>query len=210
MPIRVVIAERHALAREGLKTVLSATQDIIIAGEAGDGTTVVESVRSLGPDILVLDMEMSGRSGEEITSALKAEKPPPGIVALSASDDWPTIKGMLEAGADAIVLKEGDPGAIVAAIREVALGGFYFEREVLKKIVMNCSGRVSAAAGLSEKEKGIVKMIAEGRSTKEIAHDLRLSVKSIEVYRSQLMRKIAADSVAGIVKYAIREGLAKL
>lgn len=210
MPIRVVIAERHALAREGLKTVLSATQDIIIAGEAGDGTTVVESVRSLGPDILVLDMEMSGRSGEEITSALKAEKPPPGIVALSASDDWPTIKGMLEAGADAIVLKEGDSGAIVAAIREVALGGFYFEREVLKKIVMNCSGRVSAAAGLSEKEKGIVKMIAEGRSTKEIAHDLRLSVKSIEVYRSQLMRKIAADSVAGIVKYAIREGLAKL
>jgi DNA-binding NarL/FixJ family response regulator len=210
MPIRVLIVDDHALTREGIRLVLSAEAGIEVTGEARDGATALASARELLPDALVLDVAMPGIDGTDVTRKLKEEMPGIRIVALSGSDDRVAIKGMLDAGADAYVLKGEEPSEIVSALREVMKGGNFFSRNVLKNVVLDYTGRLPKEQHLTDKEKGIVRMISDGFNTKEIASEFGLSVKSIEVYRSQIMQKLGLKSIAELVKYAIREGLSEI
>lgn len=211
MGIKIVLADDHALVREGVRQYLAAEKSWTISGEADNSEDTVRICRELQPDLVILDVMMPGDNGPETAIKIIAGCTGTKILALSGSDDSLTVKEMLEAGASGYILKTAPREELLSAVREVLKGGLYFSREILKTMVQEYTGRTPApAAGLTEKEKNIVQMIAEGKNTKEIAYELELSTKSIEVYRSQIMEKLGLNSIADLVKYALRNGLARL
>lgn len=219
MGIRVLLVDDHQIVRDGLRSLLTRELDIEIVGEAENGREAIELVRQHGPDIVVMDIGMRELNGIEATKRLTAEYPGVRTIALSMHSDGRYVSEMLGSGASGYLLKDSAIEELTQAIRTVADGGTYLSRGVtdvvLEDYVRRVSGEQAASAppatrGLSSREREVLQLIAEGLSTKQIATQLHLSGKTIETHRRQIMDKLGIYNIAGLIKFALREGLTTL
>ena len=215
MAIRVVIADDHRILREGLRSILEGEKDIEIVGEADNGRDTVKLVRKLEPEIVIMDVAMPDLNGVDATSQIKNAEVDCKVLALSMHGDGQYVRGMLQAGASGYILKDCAGEELATAIRTVLKGRVYVSPEVAGTIVgdyvQHLSGEVSATAPvLSSREREVLQLIAEGKSTAQIAELIHVSVKTVETHRKRLMDKLELRSVAELTKYAIREGITSL
>jgi DNA-binding NarL/FixJ family response regulator len=212
MKTRVLLADDHALFREGLKLLLAASHDIDVVGEASTGMEAVALARSTKPDVAVLDFAMPELNGAEAARQIRVESPCTRILALSMHDDKEHALLMLEAGATGYMLKNAPSADLLEAIQRVARGELIFGCAAAQGMLQVHLERVQGAASrpapeLTARQAAVLQLIAEGKSTKEIAVFLRVSTKTVETYRAQLMSRLDIHSIAGLTKYAIRKGL---
>jgi DNA-binding NarL/FixJ family response regulator len=208
--IRIVIADDHAIVREGLKRIVSDAPDLQVAGEAADGTEVMERVRSLDFDVLVLDLSMPGRSGMELIRLVKQEKPRLRILVLSMHQETQYAVRAIKSGASGYLTKESAPALLVQAIAKVAGGGAYISAEVAEQLAL---GAMPGAEGpphelLSDREFQVFKLLAGGASVTDIATQLHLSVKTVSTHKANLMAKLGTGNPSELVRYAMKHGFA--
>jgi DNA-binding NarL/FixJ family response regulator len=215
MSIRILLADDHGIIREGLRSLLEKQSDIEVIAEAEDGRKAVRLVREFAPDIIVMDITMPKLNGVDATRRTVKEFPNVKVIALSIHSNRRFVADMLKAGASGYILKECLFDELVQAIHSVAAGGVYLSPRVTGLVVEDYIGRLSATYDpqlsiLTDREREVLQMLAEGKSTKQIAVGLHVSVKTIESNRRQIMEKLNTHSVAELTKYAIREGLTSL
>ncbi len=215
MRLRIMLADDHRLFRDGLRTLLSQQSDMEVVGEAVDGPAVLTSARELRPDILLMDISMPGLNGIEATRRVLAEYPAIRIIMLSMHADQRYVSESLRAGALGYVLKDSAIDELLTAIRTVSRGQRFLSGSIasviLEEYVALAKERANSAfSTLSPREREVLQLLAEGRSTKEMAAHLHVSVKTVESHRKQIMDKLNIHSVAELTKYAIREGLTPL
>ena len=207
--IRVVIADDHQILRQGLSQLLQAAGDLDVVGEARDGFEVLERVRRVDFDVLLLDMSMPGKSGVKLIKHVKAEKPKLRILVLSMHEEHQYAVRAIRAGASGYLTKESAASQLVAAIRKVAGGGAYITAEVAERLAQDAMPQAErpAHAALSDREFEVFHMIVDGMSVNEIAARLHLSAKTISTHKARLMEKLGVDSTAELVHYAVRHKL---
>lgn len=215
---RVLLADDHKIVRDGLRAMLDAQPQIQVVGEAEDGRTAVDMALQLHPDIVVMDIGMAGLNGIDATRRIVAELPTTRVVALSMHTDRRFVSEMLAAGASAYLVKDGAFEDLIVAIQAVMRGRVYLSERVAGVVVQDYVQRLggggeqmlSPLSKLSLREREVLQLAAEGGSTKEIASSLGLSVKTVETHRRQIMEKLGIYNLAGLIKFAIREGLTTL
>lgn len=209
MKLKIVLADDHAVVREGLKRLLETERDMEIVGEAGDTEGAVSEVKFHHPDILIVDLSMPGRGGLEAARCVHREVPDAGIIALTVHEDAAHLHAALDAGARGYVLKRAAPEELVPAVRAVSSGGTYIDPRLQSKLATVGGGTAarSAAPGkLSKREVNVLRGIATGFSNKEIAAQLDLSVKTVETYKARAMEKLSLRSRVDIVRLAQLQG----
>jgi two-component system, NarL family, response regulator NreC len=212
MNIKVLIADDHQIVREGLRSMLEKEPWIKVVGEAEEGRTALRLARELNPDVIIIDVAMPDLNGIEATRQILAELPAIKVIALSMHDDRRFILNMVKAGAKGYLLKDSAFKDLVKAIRVVVANKTYLSSEitdiVVKDYIATSSSEESSAFYLlSPRERECLQLIAEGKTTNQIAEDLHISIKTVETHRAQLMAKLGVKGVAELTKYAIREGL---
>jgi DNA-binding NarL/FixJ family response regulator len=209
MPITVFVADDHAIVREGLANLLGARPDIHVVGTAADGRDTVRQVEKLKPDVVVMDIAMPQMNGIEAAREIRERVPQARVVILSMYSSAEHVFHALEAGASGYLLKESAANEIVDAVRAAHAGHRYLSPKVAEVMADNISrsGGASPLESLSKRERQVLQLVAEGRSSAQIAATLHLSPKSVDTYRSRLMQKLHIGDVAGLVKFAIRHGL---
>jgi len=213
MSVRLVLADDHAMMREGLKALIGKESDLEVVGEADNGKAIAELVRKTGAHVVVMDVAMPDLNGIEATRKLVKTNPNIKVVALSGHANGEFVREMLKAGASAYVLKSRAYEELVRAIREVMKGKKYLSPDIAQGVVdayVEISSSMSANPAfviLTDREREALQLIAEGKSTKEVADALGVSVKTVETHRHNIMQKLNLHSVAELTKYAIREGL---
>ena len=208
--IRVLLADDHAVLREGLRSLLSLQEDIDVVGEASDGQAALEMVNRLQPDVVVMDIAMPVMDGLEATRRLKQTHPETRVLILSQHDNREYVFSVLQAGASGYVLKKSGGAEVAEAIRGVFHEGAFLPPAIAREVMERYIKQPQDQAGhprLTEREKQVLSLIAEGRSNKEIAEQLCLSVKTVMAHRTNIMDKLDIHSRAELVKYAIRQGL---
>jgi DNA-binding NarL/FixJ family response regulator len=209
--IRVLIVDDHAILREGIRALLSLYPDIEVVGEACDGLEAISKTRGLSPDIILMDIAMPGLGGLEATLEIHKQHPNSRVVILTQHDDSEYIFPILKAGAAGYILKKAVGTELVAAIRAVHEGGSFLYPSVATAVIegyIHQGQEVEPSYDrLTDREKQVLKLIAEGRSNKEIAEMLSLSVKTVIAHRANLMEKLDIHNRTELVKYAIRKGL---
>ena len=209
-PIRVILAEDHALVRAGFRALLAAIPGVEVVGEAHDGREALAAIGELRPDVAVVDITMPGLGGIQVISQVRVEHPGVRLIVLSMHDNEEYVRQALRAGASGYLLKDSSPVELELAVRSVAQGGSYLSPAVSRYVVTDYVRRASEdgpSDGLSARQREILQLIAEGRTNQEIAGSLSLSVKTVETHRAQLMGRLDIHDVAGLVRYAIRTGL---
>ena len=206
--IRVLLADDHAVVREGLRALLTSQPDMQVIGEAPDGPSAVSMTAELDPDVVVVDVSMPGLNGAQVTTQLRAARPDRKVVVLTVHEDKGYLRLLLEAGAAGYVLKRAAAAELVQAIRAVAEGGTYLDPVLAGSVVDNFVRPApdTPEVELSEREAEVVRLIALGYSNKEIAAQLKLSVKTVETYKTRSMEKLHIHSRVDIVRYAARRG----
>jgi DNA-binding NarL/FixJ family response regulator len=208
--LRILLADDHAVVREGLKALISSQPDMEVVGEAVDGLDAVALAHTCAPDVVVIDVSMPVLSGGEATARICRELPGTRVLALSVHDEVGYVRRLLEAGAAGYMLKRLAADALIAAVRSVAAGGVYLDPLVAGSVVAEAVGRASSGTeerpALSEREGDVLRMIAQGYSNKEIAAALNISVKTVETYKARAMEKLALDSRVAIVRFAAEQG----
>jgi DNA-binding NarL/FixJ family response regulator len=217
MKISILLADDHSVLREALRTALEEQPDLGVVGEAGDGRTAVEMAQALSPDVVVMDISMPELNGVEATRQILGLARGARVIALSMHSDRRYVTKMLEAGAVGYLLKSDTVAELVRAVREAMAERTYLSpkiaRDVLDHYVRNPALAQGAAAGerqISDREREVLQLLAEGKSSKEMASILQLSVKTIETHRNRIMRKLSIHTIAELTKYAVREGLTSL
>ena len=207
--IRVVVADDHQILREGLRQLLQAGGDLAVVGEAADGHAVMEQVRALEFDVLLLDMSMPGKSGIELIHQVKAEKPRLRILVLSMHEEHQYAVRAIRAGASGYLTKESATAQLVAAIRKVAGGGAFISAEVAERLAQEAMPRAEGPrhSTLSDREYQVFRLLVGGRSVSDIAADLHLSAKTVSTHKARLMEKLGVDNNADLVHYAVRHRL---
>lgn len=216
--IKVLIADDHRVVREGLAAILKTKENIVVAGEAQDGQEAVEKARSLLPDVVLMDVSMPRMTGVEATRQLKREFPHMGIIALTMYDEQQYIFDLVRAGATGYLLKDTDSAQIVAAIRAVYRGESLIHPSVASKILAEFSlmsqkkGKKAAWVehDLSEREITVLKLVAEGKTNKEIANALELSEKTVKNHVRNIFHKLQVYDRTQAAILAIRKGLIEL
>ena len=211
-PIRVVVADDHAILREGIKVLLQAQSDIAVVGEAEDGRQAVQRCQELRPDVVLMDIAMPGLGGYEATLEIRRLLPNIRVLVLTQYDNKEYVLRFLRAGAAGYVLKKAVATELLSAIRAVARGETYLHAAVAGAVVQDALGgerpsEEDAYERLSEREKQVLKLVAEGSTNKEIASLLDIAVKTVMAHRTNLMAKIGAHSRTDIFKFALRKGL---
>ncbi len=210
--LRVVLADDHAVVREGLKSLIDAEPGMAVVGEAADGLTACERVLELRPDVVVMDVSMPGVGGAQAAERIKRECPGVKVLALTVHEDKGYLRQLLTAGAAGYVLKRAAPAELIRAIRTVAAGGVYLDPSLAGKVVRGfvrpTPGEDTAAGGgeLSDREVEVVRLTAAGHSNKEIASRLDLSVKTVETYKARALEKLGLGTRADLVRYALQRG----
>ena len=214
MPIKVLIAEDHKIVREGICALLNKEADIKVVAEAEDGATAVQLARELLPDVVVMDIGLPNLNGIEATRQIVASVPGVKVIALSMHSDRRYILEMLKAGAKAYLLKDCAFEEMVQAVRDVKKNKVYLSQKITETMINDqillTKDESSVFTLLSDRERQVLQLIAEGMTMKEIAHSLKVSVKTAETYRQRIMEKLNMHSVAELTRYAIREGLIQL
>ena len=215
LKIKVLIADDHRIMREGLKSLLDQRPDIEIVAEAGDGLTALRLVREHRPDLIITDVSMPDMNGIEATRLMIREIPRLRVLALSMHADRGFLLKMLKAGASGYLLKESAGEELIVAIQTVMKNHLYISPallDVLVKDYIRLASReeTSAFSILTPRERGILQKLAEGKSVKEIAFDLDVSVKTVETFRRKIEDKLGLRSIVALTKYALREGITSL
>jgi len=207
--IRVVVADDHQILREGLRQLLQAGGDLAVVGEAADGHAVMEQVRALEFDVLLLDMSMPGKSGIELIRQVKAEKPRLRILVLSMHEEHQYAVRAIRAGASGYLTKESATAQLVAAIRKVASGGAFISAELAERLAQEAMPHAEGPrhSTLSDREYQVFRLLVSGRSVSDIAADLHLSAKTVSTHKARLMEKLGVDNNADLVHYAVRHRL---
>lgn len=213
--IKIVLADDHQIVRHGLRSLLSAEPDIEVVGEADNGRAVVRLVQELSPQVVIMDISMPDLNGIEATRQILAESSGVKVIALSMHSDSLFVLNMFKAGASGYLLKDCALEELVKAVRTVMNRKVYLSPGisdiVIKDFVIGWSpGDSSAYSILTTREREVLQLMAEGKSTNQIADSLCVSVKTVEAHRKQLMNKLDIHSVAELTKYAIRQGLTSL
>jgi DNA-binding NarL/FixJ family response regulator len=210
-PVRVLLADDHALVRAGIRALLEGLEGVAVVAEAGNGGEVLELARKHRPDVVLLDISMPGIGGLEASAQLKQELPEVRVVMLSMHANEEYVLQALRAGAVGYMLKDSATAELELALQAVMQGETYLSPPISKQVVEGYVQRVGAeqpaADHLTPRQRQVLQLIAEGLSTKEIAYRLELSVKTVETHRAQLMERLQIRDIAGLVKYAIRNGL---
>ena len=215
MKIRIVVADDHKIMREGLKALIDKQPDMEVAAEAQDGLTATKLARKLLPHVIIMDIGMPEMNGIDATREIVAENKDIKIIALSMHSDRRFVLEMLKAGASGYLLKDSAFEELVTAVHTVMTGQSYLSPRitdiVVKEYLHNLPRNESSAFTiLTQREREVLQHLAEGKSTKQIASTLNLSVKTVETHRQQIMDKLKIRSVAELTKYAIREGITSL
>jgi DNA-binding NarL/FixJ family response regulator len=207
--IRIVIADDHAIVREGLKRIVSSIADMEVAGEAGNGTEVMQRVRELAFDVLVLDLSMPGRSGMELIKLVRGEKPQLRILVLSMHQELQYAVRAIKNGASGYLTKESAPGQLEQAIRKVASGGAFISAEVAEQLALGAMPGSEAVPheSLSNREFEVLQLLVAGVSMTDIATQLNLSVKTVSTHKTNLMQKMGLQNQSELIRYAIKHGL---
>jgi DNA-binding NarL/FixJ family response regulator len=204
----ILLVDDHQIFRSGVRSLLQNEPSFEVVGEASNGRVAVELVRQLQPDVIVMDICMPELNGIDATRQALAIKPDTKIIALSAKVDKKTAIEMLSAGAAGYVAKDAAYEELVSAIRSVIEGRVHLTIPLMPWLISRAGGLDHlGSACLSMREREILQLISEGRGTKEIAYRLQVSIKTAETHRRNIMQKLNLDSIAGLTKYAIREGL---
>lgn len=214
MAVRVFIVDDHQIMRQGLGSCLATADGIELIGEAADGLTAIKLVREAKPDIVVMDVSMPDLNGVEATRRILSDNPKLKILALSMHADRRSIRRMLEAGAAGYVLKDCAVEEIEDAIRTVTGGSTYLSPSVTDVLVDDYRDQIASGGDpkskLTDREKEVLQLLAEGNTTKQIALRLHVSVKTIETHRQNIMEKLNLSGLPALTKYAIREGYTTL
>lgn len=210
--IRALIADDHAIVRDGLRLLFSHTDDLIIATEATCGEQVLELIGHSTPDLVILDVSMPGKSAIDTIRELHIRRPGLPVLILSTHDEPQIALSLIHAGASGYITKDSDPAQILVAIRTVAAGKSYIAPEMAEKIVFlqrEPSHSELPHAKLSRREKQIFLMLANGKSHQEIADHLYISHKTVSSHKARIMQKMCFDSSIQLVRYAVMHGLAE-
>jgi DNA-binding NarL/FixJ family response regulator len=212
---RIILADDHNIVRQGLKSLIENELGLDIVGEAGTGRIAVQLTRDLKPDLVIMDVSMPDLNGIEATRQIMGLLPEVKVLGLSMHSDKRFVAGILKAGASGYLLKDCAFEEMAGAIRAVVGGGTYLSPGVAGPVIQDYLQRLTendydVSPTLSPREREVLQLLAEGRSTKTIAGNLGLSVKTIETHRRQVMEKLNVHSIAELTKYAIREGLTSL
>ena len=209
--LRILLADDHVTVRQGLKMLIDSQDDMTVVSEASDGAAAVEQARTIRPDVVVMDISMPGMNGLVATRTLKRIQPDSVIVILTRHGDDAYLQELLRAGADGYVLKQSAASELLQAIRATAVRGQYLDSALTARVTAGFlakSGRKALATGVgvSERESEVLRLIAAGYSNKEIAAQLELSVKTVEVHKANAARKLGLKGRIDIVKYALLQG----
>lgn len=208
--IKIVIADDHAIVREGLKRIVSSADGLEVVGEARDGNEVIQRVRDQSFDVLMLDLSMPGRNGMETIKLVRAEKPKLRVLVLSMHQELQYAVRAIKSGASGYLTKESAPEMLVQAIRKIASGGAYVSAEVAEQLALNAMpGSASLPhESLTDREFEVMQLLVAGTSVTHIAAKINLSVKTVSTHKSNLMQKLALDNQSELIRYAMRHGLA--
>jgi DNA-binding NarL/FixJ family response regulator len=209
--VKVLLADDHRMMRDGLRAVLEKA-GVVVIGEAANGHEAVAEARRLGPDVVVMDIAMPELNGIDATRLLSAEMPGVKVIALSTNADRRYVIAMFEAGAAGYLLKNAAAEELLVALQVVTRGETYLSPAIAAGVVDEAvrrgpSSRPASVRALSTREREVLQLVAEGKSSKEIATTLHIAVPTVETHRRQIMEKLSLRSIAELTKYAIREGL---
>jgi DNA-binding NarL/FixJ family response regulator len=211
MPLRVLIAEDHSLVRAGLRALIQKMSGVVVTGEAATGREALELVEREHPDIVLMDLAMPDLNGLEATARLAREHPRVRVIVLSMHSSEEYVRHALKAGAAGYVIKDAGPEELELALRAVGRGETYLSPAVSRRVV---EGYVHGPGEdrdpldrLTPRQREILQRVAEGRSSKEIAQSLGLSVKTVETHRAHIMERLDIHDLAGLVRFAVRTGL---
>ena len=214
MTTKILLADDHGIIRQGLRSLLSKQSDMEVVAEAEDGRKAINLVREFKPDIVIMDITMPNLNGVEATRQIKTEFAKIKVIALSIHSNRRFVADMLKVGASAYILKDCLFDELVQAIRVVIGGGTYLSPTITGIVVDDyinlTKGVNSQPMVLNDREREVLQLLAEGKSTKKIAIEVHVSVKTIEANRRHIMEKLDIHSVAELTKYAVREGLTSL
>lgn len=215
MVIKILLADDHEIVREGLRNLLEKQEGFEVVAEAEDGLTAVKKAKKLSPDLVIMDIGMPNLNGIEATRQILAESPHIKIIALSMHSETWFVSEMLKAGASAYLLKDSAFEELIQAIQASRSNKIYLSPSIAEKVIKNYitsfpRESFSPFSILTQREREVIQLIAEGKSTKKVASLLFLSVKTVETHRQNIMEKLDLHSVAELTKYAIREGLTSL
>jgi DNA-binding NarL/FixJ family response regulator len=209
--IRVLLADDHALVRAGLRELLQKLPDVEVVAEANDGREALALVKSALPNLVLLDITMKGLTGLEAAERIIKDFPGVKVIMLSMHANEEYVLRALRAGVNGYIIKDAAIVELELAIKAVAAGETYLSPNISRTVIENylnrTGGKSSSLEQLTPRQREILQLIAEGQSTKEIAFTLKLSVKTVETHRAQLMERLEIYDVAGLVRYALRVGL---
>lgn len=209
--LRILLADDHAVVRQGLRSLFEAQDDLVVVGEASNGETACRLALELEPDVVVMDVSMPGLTGDQATERLKRDRPDVKVLALTVYEDKNHLRKLLKAGASGYILKLATGEELVRALRVVAAGGVYLDPVLAGKVVGDfvsegAPADTAAHAPLTERESQIIRRVARGFSNKEIAAQFDISVKTVETHKLKSMEKLGLSSRAEVVEFALRQG----
>jgi DNA-binding NarL/FixJ family response regulator len=214
MPYSVLLVDDHKIMRDGIKAILRNEPEFLVVGEAANGVEAVQICRTLSPNLVLMDIRLDGLNGVEATTEILRHCPEARILILSMFDDEAAVVGAIRGGARAFVLKKASDSDLLDAMRTVAKGGSYLSPQVSDKLLLRIQrGETSSAAvpaileSLTPRELQVLRLIAEGKSSKEIAVMLGLGLQTVRSYRKTMMRKLNVSNVAGLTQLALTNGV---
>lgn len=212
MKMRILLVDDHEIMREGMMALLRKRPDVEVAGEAADGRMAVNMVRELKPDVVIMDVGMPNLNGIEATTQMVAENPGIKVMALSTHSEGSIVAKMIKAGASGYMLKESAFSELMDGITAMMNGKTYLCSKIAKVVFSDYVNMItnpnwSMTDTLTSREREVLQLVAEGHTTKEIAKILHLSPKTVDSHREHIMEKLGIRNIAGLTKYALREGL---
>jgi DNA-binding NarL/FixJ family response regulator len=213
--MKVLLVDDHKIIRDGLRAILEKQPEIDVVGEAADGHEAIECAQQAGPDVIVMDVSMRGLNGIDATARIVSERPGIKVIGLSMNSDRRYVLAMLSAGAGGYILKDAASQELIHALRTVAAGHTYLSPEITGIVVDTAvhasrPAEAAPASALSTREREVLQLLAEGRTSKDIAAQLHIAVTTVDTHRRQIMAKLKIRTIAELTKYAIREGLTPL
>lgn len=213
--IRVLIADDHAVLRDGIRALLTLAEDIEVVGEAADGAEAIAACRTLRPDLVLMDIAMPGLGGLEATLQIRKELPDVKVLVLTQYDDREYIRRFLKLGVSGYVLKKVAGAELVAAVRAASKGGLVLDPEIARDAIREAEGPAAVTTAdpydsLTDREKQVLKLVAEGRSNKEVAELLDISVKTAMSHREHVMEKLGLHSRTDLIRFALRQGVIRV